>query len=217
MLPAVGAETAARIDTNHRNNTRKHGHSFSLRANIDHPTLWRAYLALCRSNQDPMSRIQRLGPHPVAHSDIRRHLRLKNRCRRLDSLLQEHGLSDAFTVPVVGPHMSLSMIIYAGQRMSLGPATRHLMAQMAADTVTRLHAIIADEPIRPHHFELTNRQLEIASWLIAGKTDWEIGEILSISPKTVNFHVENIKRRYGVKSRSQFIAAIVHQGGLEPV
>ena len=62
--------------------------------------------------------------------------------------------------------------------------------------------------------ELSPRQREIAAWVVAGKSDWEIGTILQISHKTVNYHVENIKRVYGVRSRSQFIAAIVRDGGL---
>jgi DNA-binding CsgD family transcriptional regulator len=211
-LPNINADTAAWVSIG----DQPKQHCFALRANIAQAAFWRSYLALCSSSQDPMSRLQRLSPHPVSHSDIRQHARLKLRSRPMQNLLLQSGMNDAFAVPFVGPHMNLSMVIFAGRNMSLRPAARHLMSQIAADVVARLQVFDAAASIRPQYLELTNRQLEIASWLIAGKTDWEIGEILRISPKTVNFHVENIKRHYGVKSRNQFIAAIVHEGGLLP-
>lgn len=42
----------------------------------------------------------------------------------------------------------------------------------------------------------TAREIEILHWIARGKSDWEIGEILQISAKTVNFHVENSKRKF---------------------
>ena len=54
------------------------------------------------------------------------------------------------------------------------------------------------EPVRR---PLSKREGEVLRWLIVGKTGRDIGQILSISPKTVNFHVESIKRKYNVPSR----------------
>ena len=48
---------------------------------------------------------------------------------------------------------------------------------------------------------LSNREREVLQWAAVGKSDWEIGEILSISEKTANAHIENVKRKYGVTSR----------------
>jgi DNA-binding CsgD family transcriptional regulator len=56
-------------------------------------------------------------------------------------------------------------------------------------------------------FNVTPRETEILSWVAAGKSDWAIGQILRISGKTVNFHVENAKRKLGVGTRVQ--AAVV--------
>ena len=47
---------------------------------------------------------------------------------------------------------------------------------------------------------------------VLGKTDWEISQILGISAKTVNFHVENVKRKYGVTTRIQAIVAGLRDG-----
>jgi len=41
---------------------------------------------------------------------------------------------------------------------------------------------------------LSQRELEIVSWIATGKSDWDISQILGISPKTVNYHVEKVKK-----------------------
>ncbi|HEX5999550.1 MAG TPA: helix-turn-helix transcriptional regulator [Hyphomicrobiaceae bacterium] len=52
---------------------------------------------------------------------------------------------------------------------------------------------------------VTARECEILGWVAAGKSDWAIGQILCISGKTVNFHVENAKRKLGVGTRVQAV------------
>ncbi len=50
---------------------------------------------------------------------------------------------------------------------------------------------------------ITKRELEVLEWLNIGKTNWEISEILGISPTTVKNHVQNIIRKLGVENRNQ--------------
>jgi DNA-binding CsgD family transcriptional regulator len=45
-----------------------------------------------------------------------------------------------------------------------------------------------------------------------GKTDWEIGQILGISEKTANHHLEAVKRKLSVATRAQAVAVAVHSG-----
>ena len=62
-------------------------------------------------------------------------------------------------------------------------------------------------------FGLTPRQLEVLGWVALGKTDWEMGEILLISEKTANFHVERAKQKLNTSTRLQ-AALIASQLGL---
>ena len=63
---------------------------------------------------------------------------------------------------------------------------------------------------------LTPREIEVLRWIATGKSDWQIGQILSISDKTVNFHVENMKRKLGVATRIQVVVQAVHEGKIYP-
>lgn len=210
LLPALKASAAAVLAQ------RPGGCKKDLRiaAKVGRPNLWPNYMALCRTNKEPLSRILRLNPHPIALSDICCHPRLLARSRPVSRLLASHGLNDAFAVPFFDQARNFSTLMVVGHDLTLRPTNRYLITQVAADIVLRVDQISASPPAQ--HHKLTPRQMEIAEWLVKGKTDWEIGEILRISPKTVNFHVENIKRTYGVRSRNQFVAAIVHDGGLPP-
>lgn len=58
---------------------------------------------------------------------------------------------------------------------------------------------------------LTQREAQVLLWIAQGKTNREIGEILSLSPRTVNKHLEQIFRKLGVENRTSAAAmAISH-------
>ncbi|MEK9712750.1 MAG: response regulator transcription factor [Thalassolituus sp.] len=49
---------------------------------------------------------------------------------------------------------------------------------------------------------LTEREAEVMLWISRGKTNQEIGQILSMSPRTVNKHLEPVFRKLGVENRT---------------
>lgn len=50
--------------------------------------------------------------------------------------------------------------------------------------------------------ELTPRETEVLSWVAKGKTNRDIGEILGMSPRTVNKHLEHVFEKLGVETRA---------------
>lgn len=52
---------------------------------------------------------------------------------------------------------------------------------------------------------LTKRELECLRWLAEGKTNWEISKILSISERTVIFHINNCMSKLDAKNRVQVV------------
>ena len=56
--------------------------------------------------------------------------------------------------------------------------------------------------IRPPDVPLTPREAEVLSWLAKGKTNRDIADILGMSPRTVNKHLEHIFEKLGVETRS---------------
>ena len=58
---------------------------------------------------------------------------------------------------------------------------------------------------------LTDRESEVLLWVARGKTNRDIGEILGMSPRTVNKHLEHIFEKLGVETRTAAAAAAVRQ------
>ena len=51
-------------------------------------------------------------------------------------------------------------------------------------------------------------------WVLQGKSDMDIAKIVGISHTTVHFHIERVKKKLGVKTRTQAAAMIVTLGYL---
>ena len=60
----------------------------------------------------------------------------------------------------------------------------------------------SESEILKETFSLTNREAEVLLWIGRGKTNREIGLILSMSPRTVNKHLEQIFKKLGVENRT---------------
>ena len=53
---------------------------------------------------------------------------------------------------------------------------------------------------------VTPREAEVLIWLTRGKSNRDIGEILGLSPRTVNKHLEQIYAKLGIENRSSAVA-----------
>jgi LuxR family quorum-sensing system transcriptional regulator SolR len=102
-----------------------------------------------------------------------------------------------------------------------------------SDNVTLIQLQYADQPFAPKHlwfinsivfylhlcFErcatspqmpvarhnLTRKEKEVLQWVVEGKTSWEVGKILSMSERTVKFHLRNIYTKFNVVNRAQAV------------
>ena len=63
---------------------------------------------------------------------------------------------------------------------------------------------------RLQNASLTRRESEVLSWLAKGKTNRDIAEILGMSPRTVNKHLEHIFDKLGVETRTAAAAIGAH-------
>lgn len=57
-------------------------------------------------------------------------------------------------------------------------------------------------PSRLARAALTPREAEVLSWIAKGKTNRDVGDILGMSPRTVNKHLEHVYEKLGVETRA---------------
>jgi DNA-binding response OmpR family regulator/DNA-binding CsgD family transcriptional regulator len=67
----------------------------------------------------------------------------------------------------------------------------------------------AREQVLRDAYRLTTREAEVLIWIAAGKSNRDIGEILDISARTVNKHLEQIFVKLGVENRASAAAMAV--------
>jgi DNA-binding NarL/FixJ family response regulator len=85
-----------------------------------------------------------------------------------------------------------------------GWVSRRVAAQMAAWT--------RGEDSQGVMAALTSRELEVLAWVVAGKTNQEIGLELAISEKTVEKHLDAVFKKLGVASRVEAAVFAVKAG-----
>jgi DNA-binding CsgD family transcriptional regulator len=56
---------------------------------------------------------------------------------------------------------------------------------------------------------LSDKEKETAKWIMSGKTNWEIAQILNVTENTVKFHIKNIFGKLRVTNRQQAIAILL--------
>lgn len=67
----------------------------------------------------------------------------------------------------------------------------------------------SEEQVLQQRLSLTSREAEVLLWISRGKSNREIGEILAISPRTVNKHLETVFVKLGVENRAAAAARAV--------
>jgi len=85
------------------------------------------------------------------------------------------------------------------------PLTLSLLGTIGADEylfrLTSANRQSEDEMLRAR-FSLTHRESEVLLWIAKGKANRDIGEILGLSARTVNKHLEQIYAKLGVENRA---------------
>jgi DNA-binding response OmpR family regulator len=81
--------------------------------------------------------------------------------------------------------------------------TKPVDYDVLAALITARLARVARTAVWRKQIGLRERELETLTWAARGKTFWEIGEILGLSRRTVEFHLENARRKLGVATRTQ--------------
>jgi DNA-binding NarL/FixJ family response regulator len=86
---------------------------------------------------------------------------------------------------------------------------------LAARIGARL-ARVARSTAWPNQVQLREREVETLTWAARGKTFEEIGTILSLSRRTVEFHLENARRKLGVATRTQALVKAATEHLIHP-
>lgn len=169
------------------------------------PPEWlKLYLESGYAHHDPSLRMCRKTVRPFEYREVEVDPEYDPRAAEVMRRVNDFGLDNGLLVPIPGPRGCLGNVWVGGYRAQFSARTKpaiHLMALYAFDRLRGLTGRPADNKA-----PVTAREREVLNWTARGKSAWEVGEILKISKRTVDEHVQTVLRKLGAANRTHAVA-----------
>jgi DNA-binding NarL/FixJ family response regulator len=174
----------------------------------------RVHLANARAAQGARMALDASGRHLLAVNSSGGLLWATPQARRL--LAERHaGVPDHLILPLAVRVWvtKLSASVGASASIVVDSGPRKLQISFLARTGPDqfMLRLTEEDPQSAHlalreKLALTNREAEVLMWLARGKANKDIAEILGLSPRTVNKHLEQVYAKLGVENRASATA-----------
>jgi LuxR family quorum-sensing system transcriptional regulator CciR len=169
------------------------------------------------SGRDPVHRAVGRTHEAFLWSDAGQYIDFSPIDQRHMELAQRHGLGEGFTVPAHMPgdiQASCSFAAVPGRKLDEdGLVLARLIADDAFKAARRLIGY-REFMEQMRSAPLTRRQRECLAWVAAGKTDWEIGQIIGIREGSVRRHISGACARLGAVKRPQAVFLACRGGAI---
>ena len=83
--------------------------------------------------------------------------------------------------------------------------TKPIVFEVITTIINARLAGVARSELWPKLVQLNDREVETLTWVARGKTSAEIAEILGLTKRTVDFHIDNARTKLGAATRTQAV------------
>ncbi|WP_375463039.1 autoinducer binding domain-containing protein [uncultured Methylobacterium sp.] len=160
--------------------------------------------------RDPTIRRLTTDLTPFQWSDIEPQYREDAAARRVMEEAGDFRLRQGFTVPLITLDGRVAGFSFGAERFDLSPELRGML-QLVASYAFGRSIVLSEGPARPG-VHLTPREHEALQWAADGKTEWEIGELMSISEHGAEKHLRAVRAKLGTASRAHAVAEAFRRG-----
>src|SRR5580704_4639907 len=94
--------------------------------------------------------------------------------------------------------------------------TKPIDFEMLGAIIAARLAGIARTAIWPKTVALNEREVEVLTWSARGKTSAEIGKILGLTKRTIDFHIDNAREKLGAATRTEAVLKAATGRLIEP-
>jgi DNA-binding CsgD family transcriptional regulator len=124
-----------------------------------------------------------------------------------------YGWNDIFCVPIHGPGSMQGLVTMGTHKaLTLSAVERAVLDIMARAVWERCRTSEGFGMFDPDRAQLSAREIECLQWAAVGKSDADIAKLVGIKTATAHFHIEQAKKRLGVKTRVEAVAVGVLHG-----
>lgn len=139
-------------------------------------------------------------------------VKLSRTARRVMNEASDFRMLDGFSVPIHGTAGMQAIVTYGAETVDLSPEARGALHIISIYAHNRLRAMFMENETKRPAVRITAHELEIIRWCAAGKTNWEIAEILGLSSRTIQHELANACRKLKVVNRAQLVAEAFRLG-----
>ncbi|RYG57089.1 MAG: hypothetical protein EON56_03080 [Alphaproteobacteria bacterium] len=170
--------------------------------NID-PAWVKHYTRSGHVQHDPAVRMLFETTRPYTWTEARKRFSTKEGEAVMHDCLDFTGSGDGVVIPIHDVDGAIHTALFSGEQLDVSPEEMRVLHLLGYYYVLRGQELVSDRLRRQDSNPLTPRQIECLKWVSEGKTDEDIGDILSISARTAHNHIEMAKHSLGVTKRSQ--------------
>lgn len=133
-----------------------------------------------------------------------------------------YGIRSGVTLPVHGPQGEFGVLSFASDAVPDEAFHKKVARALPGLSLIRDYAFASSRRFRDQESKaesaprLTKRELEVLQWVKVGKSSWEIARITGCSEATVNFHLGNVRQKFGVNTRQQAVVKAIALGLISP-
>ncbi|PHR62362.1 MAG: hypothetical protein COA47_04665 [Robiginitomaculum sp.] len=152
---------------------------------------------------DPMTRQIIHANIPVRFCDIAKSPDPTRDEQKTMDMRAKQGIIDGYSFPLKGRLNRFAMMGVHGDVSGFIDCDVMLLEMLCIEfyrQATQLFPLPANLQ-QAEHGVLTKRERECLSWVAKGKTNWDVSQILMITERTVQYHIENAREKLGAESR----------------
>lgn len=133
-----------------------------------------------------------------------------------------YGIRSGITYPIHGANGEFGVVSFVSDVCAGKKFLREVSHSLANLALIRDYAVESSlrfanpATARKKPIPVTPREMECLNWAMIGKSSWEIAKILHCSEATINFHMSNIRRKFGVSTRRQAVVKAISLGLITP-
>lgn len=191
--------------------------AFSLQQSIigSYPEKWaQLYYRKNYASIDPVISLVNQSSQAITWKSAFCNITLNSEIKEFIEKAREYGLRNgiAYLIPGNNKQQMDSLLSMETGELKLNSQQLQLTEYILPHIHESLNRVYREHSHAVELPEFSQREKETLKWAYEGKTAWEIGIILSISERTVKFHLNNIYRKLNVSNRSQAIALSIQHG-----
>ncbi|MGV1819852.1 LuxR C-terminal-related transcriptional regulator [Agrobacterium sp. CG160-95] len=119
-----------------------------------------------------------------------------------------------YSVPLHMPGALQAIVTFGAEKIDLSTEAKGILHIVAIYAHNRLRALLEQQSGagRKNAPYITQHERDVIRWCAEGKTNWEIGQILGRSEKTVQHELHNAQRKMNCVNRAQLVAEAIRIG-----